>query len=71
MRDRQSAESGAHLDAGALSAAGAPVLAVRDLTKVYPVGRGRVTALSHVTLTLAPGAFVAIRGRSGAGKTTL
>jgi putative ABC transport system ATP-binding protein len=56
---------------GGSGSAGAPLLAVRDLTKVYPVGRGRVTALSHVTLTLAPGAFVAIRGRSGAGKTTL
>jgi putative ABC transport system ATP-binding protein len=47
------------------------VLDVRDLGKVYEVGRGSVTALRHVTFTLADGHLVAIRGRSGAGKTTL
>ena len=53
------------------SVAGAPLLEVRYLGKVYTVGRGTVTALRHVNLIVGDGAFIAIRGRSGAGKTTL
>ena len=53
------------------SVVGAPLLEVRDLGKVYTVGRGTVTALRHVNLSVGDGAFIAIRGRSGAGKTTL
>jgi putative ABC transport system ATP-binding protein len=49
----------------------APLLLVRDVGKVYPVGRGSVIALRHVNLAVGEGAFIAIRGRSGAGKTTL
>ncbi len=47
------------------------ILVVRDLGKVYTVGRGTVTALRHVNLIVGDGTFIAIRGRSGAGKTTL
>jgi putative ABC transport system ATP-binding protein len=47
------------------------VLEVRDLGRVYPAGRGTVTALRHVNLIVGDGAFITIRGRSGAGKTTL
>jgi ABC-type lipoprotein export system ATPase subunit len=44
-----------------------PVLAARDLT----VRRDGETLLSGVSLTVAPGDRVLIRGPSGAGKTTL
>lgn len=48
------------------------MLEVRELSKVYAVGRGaQVNALRQVSFTLGPGQLVAIRGRSGAGKTTL
>jgi ABC-2 type transport system ATP-binding protein len=40
--------------------------AVRDLTKVY----GTVTAVDHISFTLAQGATVALLGGNGAGKTT-
>jgi putative ABC transport system ATP-binding protein len=51
--------------------AGAPLVEVRDLGKVFTVGRGTVTALRHVNLTVGEGVVIVIRGRSGAGKTTL
>jgi ABC-2 type transport system ATP-binding protein len=41
-------------------------VAVRDLTKVY----GSVTAVDHISFTLAPGTTVALLGGNGAGKTT-
>jgi putative ABC transport system ATP-binding protein len=47
------------------------ILDVRDLGKVYQAGSGTVTALRHVTFSVAEGRLIAIRGRSGAGKTTL
>jgi putative ABC transport system ATP-binding protein len=48
----------------------APLLAVRDLTRVYDLGGGRVTALAGVTLNIARGEFVAVMGPSGSGKST-
>ena len=45
--------------------AAAPV-AVRDLTKVY----GAVTAVDHISFSLAQGTTVALLGGNGAGKTT-
>ena len=39
---------------------------VRDLTKVY----GTVTAVDHISFTLAPATTVALLGGNGAGKTT-
>jgi putative ABC transport system ATP-binding protein len=53
------------------SGPGAHLLEIRDLVKVYPMGRGSVTALRQVNLTAEEGQFLAVRGRSGAGKTTL
>jgi putative ABC transport system ATP-binding protein len=39
--------------------------------KVYPTAAGPLTALKGITLQVRRGAFVAISGKSGAGKTTL
>jgi ABC-2 type transport system ATP-binding protein len=41
-------------------------VSVRDLTKVY----GTVTAVDHISFTLAPATTVALLGGNGAGKTT-
>ena len=49
------------------SAAGTPVLEVRDVGVTY----GAIAALSGVSLTVEPGAFVGLIGPNGAGKSTL
>jgi len=49
----------------------APVLDLRQVTKVYGEGETAVHALRGVTLTVERGDYVAIMGASGSGKSTL
>ena len=48
-----------------------PILNVRDLTKSYATGAGRLTVLHNISFTLQQGATCSILGPSGSGKTTL
>jgi putative ABC transport system ATP-binding protein len=48
-----------------------PLLELDNVTKVYPAPQGLVRALDKVSLGLQAGEFVAVRGVSGCGKTTL
>lgn len=50
---------------------GAPMLEVRNLSKVYRVGESRLAALNRVTLSIPRGSFTAVVGTSGSGKSTL
>jgi len=48
-----------------------PVIELDNVTKVYSLRSGDVTALRGVSLTIDEGEFVAIMGPSGSGKSTL
>jgi putative ABC transport system ATP-binding protein len=48
-----------------------PIVELHGITKTYGTGRHEVRALQSVDLTVEPGAFVAVHGRSGSGKTSL
>ncbi|MCX7669622.1 MAG: ABC transporter ATP-binding protein, partial [Anaerolineae bacterium] len=48
-----------------------PIVQVRDLVRIYRLGASEVQALRGVNLMVGSGSFVALRGRSGRGKTAL
>jgi putative ABC transport system ATP-binding protein len=52
------------------SSADQPVIALRNVTKVYGTGQAAMTALHGVDLGIRRGEFVAVMGPSGSGKST-
>jgi NitT/TauT family transport system ATP-binding protein len=60
------------VDAGATKAASAnAILVVDDIVKRFETPDGVLTAVDHVSLSVAPGEFLGVIGPSGCGKSTL
>ena len=53
-----------------MASEGAPLIALRNVTKVYGQGATQFQALKGVDLDIAAGDFVAVMGPSGSGKST-
>lgn len=47
------------------------LIIANNLTKIYGDENNKVTALDHVSFSIARGEFVSIVGTSGSGKSTL
>jgi ABC-type lipoprotein export system ATPase subunit len=48
-----------------------PIIQAQELTRRYPLGGSAVLGLNRVSLTIAPGELVVLKGNSGSGKSTL
>ncbi|TGC09695.1 ABC transporter ATP-binding protein [Methanolobus halotolerans] len=48
-----------------------PIVELRDVTKIYTLGKNRIYALDKVDISIEKGDFVTIMGSSGSGKSTL
>jgi putative ABC transport system ATP-binding protein len=48
-----------------------PAIAFVDVSKIYSLRAGDVTALDHVSLEIQAGEFIAVMGPSGSGKSTM
>lgn len=48
-----------------------PIISVRDLSKIYIMGKTRVNALQKIDLDISKNEYVALMGPSGSGKSTL
>lgn len=47
------------------------LIKIQNMSKHYPIGGGKFTALSDINLSISTGEFTGIVGPSGSGKTTL
>jgi putative ABC transport system ATP-binding protein len=47
------------------------IVEARNISRIFPMPAGPVTAVADVTLKILPGDHIAIRGPSGCGKSTL
>ncbi len=48
-----------------------PIIEIKQLTKSFPMGKSKFTALKGINLDLGVGEFAGLVGPSGSGKTTL
>ena len=48
-----------------------PIIQVKNLHKIYTIGKNKVHALNGVSLDIYEGEFCAIVGTSGSGKSTM
>ena len=48
-----------------------PLIELRKVTKIYPLGRQQVTAIDGLSLAVEAGEFTVLAGPSGSGKTTV
>ena len=71
-RKKMAAVHSERIDAGEPKLPAAdPILVVENIVKRFETPDGVLTAVDHVSLTVAPGEFVGVIGPSGCGKSTL